>query len=817
MLTVSPTLAAAIDSPDRPILLPRLRVDWDKDGNYDTTTTIAGAEYSAISVDSSGFFGDQYGDEENEAPPLIGPTRTIPLDNLSEDVDSLEIVQSLESDLPEQVRRFSGAQARQLTAVLAHVDPANEQRHAGWKYSPFSYVGDPRGTSPLVAKEKRGRPIKADVTFAATDPLEWVPQFSGNTTSLEVDGDEREAVLSAVDVFEFGKQVSLPSIAADGFMESGLLRNYALTTHFLVDWVFRQCGYYATPRQRTNCKFMATFHGSAYPEFGGTFLVQGADGDPLNLEPHPTFPFGQVAPYWVSSMGTRSVGTPPSRLTYSLSGQGSSPAGVNNGQTVLIEGAFRNLNRTIDNPLFYIYGGTGPVYCGAFLRASDHKIVFVWDRTGAATGAVAGPVISGDDTAYHYFGVHFAFSSGGVTVNWRIFGPNNNLTGSSGLVAGSGTTGQTNFEFTSLALGRIGGFALDQNAMMYESVQITSETFPVTWNHDFVPSASIGVSQTIDNRILATPPTTEEAWSILRRIADADFATVGKDDNGNMFWRTREWFSTPPQTTPQQVITTKKSLKSTRIRTDVDMVRNRVIVRATMPKVDDPTDIWRLNTAIVKIPAGTTKTITAYLEYPAANIDRTVTYSGDPADGSRYLAGTKRDGSGAQVSSLVFFVSQVAPQRLSISITNPSASTAYLTADADAPTTGGFFGKPFLLINGQSLRFDRAVDIAEERSDSTSIATYSEQVLELSGNPFWQDIDQIAGVAQDILNTLKQAGPVLLDVEVVGDPRRRVGDRYTLQDLDGLSLSTDFHASKIRTTIDAGGLRQTMNFRAVVT
>src|SRR5207247_9741818 len=184
--------------------------------------------------------------------------------------------------------------------------------------------------------------------------------------------------------------------------------------------------------------------------------------------------------------------------------------------------------------------------------------------------------------------------------------------------AGSTTTSLA-LNVVSIGRGKGASFADTELDGIAEAVQVTTENgvgAPPGWNDAFVPTAQVTGSK---NELVAMPVTAgEEAWEILKTLAAAELAMVGITESGMPYYRDRTWFSTPPQTTSSETITTLDSITGIQLTEDVDSVRNHWVIHGNPPQVGLPTeDVWSL-TDYVSVPAGGAKTIRPTLESPAA-------------------------------------------------------------------------------------------------------------------------------------------------------------------------------------------------------
>jgi hypothetical protein len=762
MQSVSADLTAAILAQERRPLV-RLRVDWARNGNYTDT-----------------------------------------YDDLSADVVSVDTNCDLTTDLPPQAKLFSGSAAAEATVTLGHRDPAGDPaKHAAWHYSPLNTA------SPLFGVRRKGAPALLEFGFNGASGPEYVTVLTGSVRSLQVLSGGRVAVMRIADRSEtMRKQVTLPMVIADGQTESGILIRPGLRTTFLADWVARKCGYYASPPPRTGCKFLATHHGSGYPEVGTIREHHGQFGSELGFVPTAIDP---TTPKFVTAIHTAGAAGGAEDVTYLLGGTGT--ISCNNTRTMLWEG-WRKFDRVdIDQPLFLVFkGGSGAEWISGWWQESTGQFKLSFNRGGTdpTNRTATGPTVSPGTTGWHYFGVHVAFNSTGVDVTFRY----DAATTGPVSVATPSVTNSPALDTIAAFQGKVSSYVDAWYDGYAEADQLTTEATVGTWNNGFVPTADIRASASVDTKIVATPPATEQGWTLFQQIAAAEFATAGFTEPGMLsYWPRTRWTS-PPYTTSQRTLSAASSVKELETVEAIDQVRNRIIIRAQIPETLASGDVWRLATAVRILGSGATKTIIAELDRPATNIDTTFVSSVTGADGSRYAAGTEKDGSGLQISNLTIVATVLGPTTVKLAITNPGAN-GWLTCDANL--SAPLAGKPYLVIEGQPVEFNQDVVSSKTRTDvtnATSISNYGEQMLELEDNPFRQDLDMVEGVAVDLAADLADPGPAMSDVPIVADPRLQLGDRVQVVDLEGLAFTAEFHLSRIQTTFDGEGLSQTIGLRS---
>jgi hypothetical protein len=819
----SSTLAAAILDPAERTPVVRVQVDWARNGSFTDTVTSTAQSGTGDLYRGAFYSGSAYGSGATQVA-LIRP-----LDDLSADVVSVSVSRELATDLPPQAKLFAGTAAATATVVLQHQPPETApEQHTGWYYSPFNTQ------SPLYGFQRKGAPVRIELGFVTDAGIpEFVRVLTARIRSLRVTSAGRQAVLEAVDGAEtMRKQVTIPMIIAEGELRSGIFLRPNLYQAFLVDWVLRKCGYYASPPPRSGCRFLATLNGSAYPEIGRIVEVVSIGGEPPEFM--PSLPYPGDPPFVMAIVTGRSVPYTGGEnvLRYNLAS--GTAVGARDGRKILVEGWWQLRSTGVDQPLWIVYrGGGAGSYVSLYRRASDGRFDLTYNRGGGQQAAVAGPSPTLTTGDWFYLAVHVSFTATGVTVTFRHrVGTGTGVTTGPTTTAGTSIPSQEDWDSISLERGRVGGFVETLNDVFVASVQVTSEATAGTWNDAFTPTAVIEPSST---RLIATPAALEEGWSLLQQLAAAEFATAGFDEQGQPYYLVRDRFRRGTALTVQRVLDTERHIEELEVVDAVDQIRNHVVITAESPRVQQAGEVWRKSN-IGGIGAGGTSEFFAEFSDPVANLDTSMSYGADANLGSRYLAGTRRDGQGFQVNNLVWSVAQLSPTSARLRVTNPNNTDVWLTADANAVIFGLQPGYPYVVLTGQAVRFnDSGTGSRAEALDQAAIDDPTgpgEQLLEFSavalrqntppaalpswfrGHQFRQDPDSNATLAADLLFDLRDAGPALLDIPVVGDPRLQLGDRVTIRDPTGLQLDGDYHLSAVRWDADANALRGTVSARA---
>lgn len=729
------------------------------------------------------------------------------IDDLSEAFSAIEVERELAIDVPVEVKLVAGHVAGKLTAKLATPGQSSAGVRVDPRISPRAYFSPYRTDMPLYGKERRVRPTLAEIQAITSAGLETVPWFTGKTEELLA---EREPALSALDGWgDASKQIQLPLVLADDRTYSSAAQKPRLYADWVVDYIFRKLGYYASPPRRANNQATITFHGSLAPEVGRLMAGFGENYSQLSFPPEadPTSAFNQTMKF---HRGVHTNGTAGQTITYELASGGG--PGPNDGQSMAYEGWHRFNSTAQDQPLFQVYTNGHTQYLSAFWQASTGRFTVTAKRSDAATEvstALTGPVVAPGTTTPHYWYVFLLMTNVGIQVTFRYDGT---TTGPILLSTPSFNT-SGNFDRLAVARGPTSAFA-DINAnMITEAVQVTSETSAGPYNNAFVPTAILDPSW---NELGATPAAERiEAAGLLTQVAAAEMAQIGFTESGIAYFYNRNRWTRAPATVSQKTLSTVRAIEELPVREARDQVRNKITARTKTPDVSVAVDVWRLPN-LLGIGANSIKTFYINTANPITNLDTTVSATSVGGQ-SRYLANRNRDGSGANVTNLGFSVQQLDVNTVKITITNGDASPAWLVTSA---------GKPYLLLAADMVQFGEDNETssknflavsADTAGTIASVTAYGEQLLELNAeldNPFFQDEPTAQRLVDDLAGRLAAPKPVIEEFTLAqGDPSLQLGDRVTIQDaLTG--VGADFFLTKIRGSLDRdGGFKQTIDGR----
>lgn len=771
----------------------RLRA-WDRGALVaDSTTTSTTAswitltitfqptsQYTWVGVYATGTAAAQvYAFIDNVAVTPSGTLLTI--DDLTDQVSSLEIDQSITTDLPDATQLVTGYAVAELKVELKA--SSDLRRTAAAQYSPYNT------SSPLYGKVEQGSPVAAAFGMRTAAGIEVLPAFTGQVRELTTNVDAPS--LYALDPSERMRgRAAVPLLVIDNGLAGGGLTQAAIKSDFnaqaIVDYLARAAGFYASPAPRATCRLSMTCHGYPLPDVGSLESAYGFDGSSGTYFPltYTDGKFGLALAFAQTTNVGALFGPGPDLTT-------------NNGGTMLLE--CWTISGVTANTAFshiQLNGTGGGVFVALRIDSTDHLAVHAQRASGGSVITLTGPVVP-RDSAWHYIGAFISFTSTSMDVTWRVDGSS-----SSGSVASGSVTGQDPlFD------------AYIHPAWPIEAIQASAET-TATWLDSFVPTALIDTSKLI---LTASPVLNDDVaiWDVLTDIAAAEAGTMYFDESGRFVYRNLDYPRLKANVV-QLTMSSRDSLLNATIDRAIDQVLNRIIATVKKPTVGAYNSaLWRAP-SVFSVPGGQSTVMWADLTSSSAAIAPFAYLMRSLADNvlvSRFTAAANPDGSGSMITSgLRCTLEQFGDTRVKATITNSNAFTAWIVVPAgfvnDTP------GQPGLIIAGSPLDWSTTTDTTLDYSDPASVARYREQVYKIPENNWLQDAAGGAAIVQAKLASLRKPRPLITNLEVVGDPRLQLLDRIILTDPDtGLTFGEEYQLFGKRSRIDDSGFTQTLTVR----
>jgi len=730
--------------------------------------------------------------EADERTPLVrvmvdwdgdgfGPAGSI--DDLSGRVGAVTVDRSLLTDMPESVRIVEGTAAATGQVELAEGDPTDETMHPARYYT--------RGTdSPIGAKERVGRPAFVDIGFVTSSGPQYVRRLTGQTRKFVTGSRGRTAAMGLLDN-RAGLRDTVQLVPVDG-TTSGC------DGTFVVTQALYAAGIGAGPLPRSQGLILwAPMYGSVSPiRSDASAVFRSGFSNPTPSTLRPTFrtgPFVLAAdPHYTSAgdYATLSITSSPPVAANWTALQGRLEMWVLGVASPTTSAGRARTYALITSSFVSPFVRFGLAHSGSmWIEFSDSSDTPVLSYSSTATVP--------NDGLWHAVGLHYDVTAQTITI--RI---------------------DNRFETQVLGVATPDMVPWMPNTLLFSSSSPVSDVFI----HD-VPDATSWLADTVvigavlDPSLLQLQACYEgaprEPWGLITEVAAAEQAIAQFDEPGVFRYRTRARLTTPSGQTVQRVMTTvDASLLDVTIDDGVDQVRN--IVQVTY----NPVDVTGRFTIVYAdqvqrvLQARTTLDVTLTFGQPALQLELGTTlfsvggfnalYPSPSIPGSAYLVATTNAAFSDDGGAILAYDPLIDASVLSwtagavkMRITNNSPAVIYITQI-------GLRGTNAIVGGG----------VVTEARSVASVNTYGPQPLQMTGSQWVQSADVAQSLANAILGDVQDPHPQVSGLQVVGDPRRQLGDRVLLADPDGTQLDGEFWLTAIQDTVDpSGAYTQTVSAR----
>ncbi|MBB5934578.1 hypothetical protein [Streptomyces zagrosensis] len=299
----------------------------------------------------------------------------------------------------------------------------------------------------------------------------------------------------------------------------------------------------------------------------------------------------------------------------------------------------------------------------------------------------------------------------------------------------------------------------------------------------------------------AIPAVSGSAWDVITEIARATLATAEFDSDGFFRWRNHTRWATVP-TVPDVVVTSARELGSLTMTEEIDACRNHCTVKWSnwsRVEADGITEVQEYPSPVA-IAAGATLTRTLLVDVDMYDPRAPKTaYSADTGSPNRLVIRAGSAASSATVAGAVEISVRRNGGAVTITMRNRSASTVY------------YHGVSLIALV-HAARHDPVPSLWSAR-DTVSQSYYGVQVYEHDAKVWVQDTTSASTLAV----ALREAGvyppPLLQSVEILPDPRIRLGDVVRVVDSTGAQLDTLAWVIGNKAQGSGGKITQTLTLR----
>lgn len=790
------------------------------------------------------------------------------LSDMTNMVQSITMTRELSSDLPPEVGFLEGTAATKVVVTLGgklavdgHLNPDGspvfDLDTVQW-FSPYGITG-----IPLI-----NRPVELRTGFQTSEGPATLLQFTGRLSGYSPSAATREVQVDCLDPTSLLRaSITQYAFGVDGDLQQlvGFLRYaHLINSQWMIDRILRANGFYASPPpggvSNGSVILSATMHGSIQHEIGNfTYVPQGYWNENLPTVFEPTFqygvgtqvgeleyhPFRMMFPRYGRRYFAEWLASGPMPFRHSRPDNGT-PDGWGLSGWVRIPG--------VDNPTREEFGtGTlwraittdytsigGPVPPQSFFQvtlvAGEPRVQLSYPDGAVATLAFgAGNWTPPPVETWMFVGAHVLFRSDSVVLTLRVDDrqiqstpakahPNVNVP----YRENAYVYGQTLMPFTNFSV------------WYRQSSPTLADWRGATWT----PTASIdpginwlGGVHDIINR---------ESYDLIKEIVAAEFGSFMFDETGKPMFRSRYLTRTPPR--EPEVLTSERDLSDLIVTVDEASIRNSIDWQVNSEYVqgwevlwepDDPyyfslnaneTKVWLIPlpedcpvlgstdlSPVVWIaselwgeakdnPYYAKKTLfcASLLSDPTVDVWQAV-LNGDLSSGGGIAFRIQRVD--AVTARLTLY--NLLPYGIRLA-TASKAGTDSSTGKRDSTMVTE--GEPAFTIVGRKVS-PRPPLIGSVRHER-SIATYGEQTYDLGGASMWRQSTGAAIILSgQLLAWTGKPKPVLTDIEVPHNPRRKLYDKVVLTEPDSLGARVQATIHGISTTIDENGIRDTLTVR----
>lgn len=686
-------------------------------------------------------------------------------------VTEVVVDRSYASGLPDGVSFVEGHAAAELRVKLT--GPAAKA------LSPFDTA------SPLVAARKLTAPVTASLGMAGHDLL---PAFSGVVRTVAPNSRDASCTVEALDGVE---RLRIPAVVpvVQGIEAVPPLYQTENKRWLHATWIIEEllatAGLRVSPPPMTGCRLYASLHGSLAPRPGyGT------------SERVPRQPFATDPPFIPGRHGLALYDTPATYLGPNFAVSGPLLHCETGGRVQVEFWALAPYSGGTD-PIIIVAGviSDTDTFVSLTVAPATGRLSVTVKRPGQTAATALGPAVSGV-AAWRYYAAHVLFSStiAVVTTRTDLAQATQTITIGTGPTAGAGP-------LRSVAIANGARPAI-------QDLQVSDTTTASFGNSTFTPSPQVSLdpSKLWLDRTPDNPADT--VWDVITDIAAAEYATVEWTETGVLRYRTADRWAEVGAAVA--TVTADWHIVDLAAGSDVDTVRNDISVPIATVERRRPYDrtgiSLRAPVTTTVVPGGGSARIRfdlpgAFGTAPiAASLAAgwqvvTAAWGKDTgASGGIYYAGSPGTGT-ANNDRFVSGRLELDGQTVWINITNTTSSDAYL----------GSYSSIDVVLAPPSGR----------ATDPASVALYGTRTYVLPDSDWRQQTGSAQAVADRILADLKVPQAILDRIPVIGDPRRQLGDRYRVQDPDGLALDADYWCIGIETTWRPGELSQSLTLRPV--
>lgn len=770
--------------------------------------------------------------------------------DLTRMVESFSLTQELATDLPAPIGFVEGTSATKLSVTIGgqfvadgFINPDGTYVEEVDSVRAFSPYG-PSGPGPVI-----NRNLQLRTGFQTPQGPVSLLQFTGTLTGYSPSAATREVALDGLDpVSTLRRRITIYAHGVDGVLlqQVGNIKYpFAINTQWFIDAILRANGYFASPpwggeNGESGVALSATMHGSFQHEFGSVSYVitgyypgitnsfttpnylYGATADPNDPLAHP---FQMMYPHPGYDYTVKWLARSPGLMRPGVDGWGMSgwvrlPA---SGSTLTGEvWTFQPVDRAAPQMLMQLRLINGLPYAYLLYTGGQQALYTV-------SGMALKP-----GTQWMFIGIHFASEANGVRITMQ-FGDSY-----AQVFVNVPVSNSLFYEPAALVFGRT-IVPFTNFSLWYQP----AAPGPADWvGQTWTPTAYVDPGL---NWIGGVPDiVNQESYELIKEIVAAEFGTFYFDENSKPFFRSRivdrGWNRAP------EVLTSTRDLSDLVVSVDDSSVRNSIDYEyalwatGTWEKIwepDDPNYLTinpgNVNSYIIPIPENTpiiaetdgnlvtwvSSELWDQIDDNPYYLDKIVFCASVASNPTIDVWQGIQTGQLPGGGSMTFRIRRIDPRTAYVQIGNNFsytirlATASKISTNADTGLADNSMtteGKPAFRMLGRKLV--ESPSMTSSTRHERSIYIYGLQSYDLGGKNQWRQTgDSGAILSAAIMQWTAKPKPVLSDVEVPHNPRRRLYDKIILTEPDSFGARIWCTLAARTITYGPDGARDTLTLR----
>lgn len=694
-------------------------------------------------------------------------------------------------------RALTTALATRLQGFTVGELQASLDMYAGELLSPW------RSDQPRFRQPRTGYAVKA-TTFIAG---EGIRQFTGILRSISADSGGTVKLVAFDPVDPLYQPVAVPTVTARDAPAPHTL-NPGLTAYWVISDALDQVGLPLGPKRLPNARAAASMHGSAAPNLGTLDRAFQFIRGRIVAEPISFGEGQQGTPAMINGPTTGGYRDDVTAVEYVMSAP--VPATAVGDEARIVADVWFHSTSNVGQAIELRSVRPGRVAPKIYVHVFRNQIRVEVRRTqgGTAVGTTFFPPEMALAQVWHRVAVDIRFTTlTSAQVRCQV---NNGALASASLFVGAAAAGNThtavdNANLFQLMSGSDPGTRTTDMLRVQHFQAGVGLIDPDVWAA-WAPSADVRTDMA---PLAVTPPFSGSAKQLLEALAEAEQAAHGFTEFGRYFYTSRSLWR---DYIPLREVTASNALTGLAVEESLERAARTVVVPHYLP---GPLirQVYSLSTAL-RVPARSTLLMTVTLSDPIIQAQPAVYgfFFDRHSEWTEYAANTRPDGTGVELELTITVTLRGVDADLSIR--NRAGFDAYLVGpshweDDNVLRRADLAGRPCLIIQGIAAVLGDEVTISREDSSSPSLSIHT-----APSSQWRQGYERPRMLMTGLQKELHHPPPTLTGVQIVGDPRLRLGDCIQLAD-PVTGIDDPCHIVGLRARHSAGSITQTLDVQMV--